>query len=181
MYTETESTQEPTQTSTAGTSLNLSQKTLEILATVGQHVDTSTIPWDAVAKSLGYKNAETAKKRYQQVKKQILDASGTNISAKSDKKVDGLRETDGSSNNNKETPKKRGRPPKNTATSNNKEDKENKEKKGITKRISKKAKIAVKEEEEEGEEDEIEKYEGSIDGDRKLKEGEESLKIEAEN
>ncbi|KAF3925366.1 hypothetical protein ABW20_dc0110171 [Dactylellina cionopaga] len=77
-------TDAPEQVAANTGSQGLNQKSLEILATVLQYatVDISNVPFETVAKTLGYRNAETAKKRYQQVKKQITDASNGEVKAK---------------------------------------------------------------------------------------------------
>ncbi|KAJ6261752.1 hypothetical protein Dda_2551 [Drechslerella dactyloides] len=137
-------------------SQSLNQKSMEILATVLQcaSVDISKqVDFNTVAAKLGYKNAETAKKRYQQVRKQLLDSAGAaqpavkKESQKNDKQGDGdeskdgdkgvgLRGGDASGN-----PKKRGRKPKNASAG----AEDGKEKKG--KRVSKKVKVEKEDDE----------------------------------
>ncbi|KAK6340183.1 hypothetical protein TWF730_001951 [Orbilia blumenaviensis] len=55
----------------------MTPKNMEILATVLQYatIDITNVPFDIIAQKLGYKNAETAKKRYQQVKQKVSDAA----------------------------------------------------------------------------------------------------------
>ncbi|KAF3916043.1 hypothetical protein ABW21_db0202712 [Orbilia brochopaga] len=169
-----------TAASTAQAVQPLNQKSMEILATVLQFASadiSKEVDWKAVTEKLHYANVETAKKRYQQVRKQLMDSTGTVFQTASRKKRSAKTEKQENGNDDEENikkengglrggdavgnPKRRGRKPKN-ATANGGEEKSAKGKK-TAKRVK------------------IEKEEGKMDGGEEAAREDDDMKVEQEN
>ncbi|KAK6338701.1 hypothetical protein TWF696_009513 [Orbilia brochopaga] len=161
----------------------LNQKSMEIFATVLQCTSediSKQVDFTAVASKLGYKNAEVAKKRFQQVRKQLADSTGTIVVRKRGPKSQKVKTEGGNKENENENDgeggglrggdasgnaKRRGRKPKNAGADDGKENGA----KG--KRAAKRVKMEQEEEDVKVEDGEDVKVE---DGD--LEDGEEEVK-----
>ncbi|KAF3932860.1 hypothetical protein ABW19_dt0210225 [Dactylella cylindrospora] len=140
-----------------GGSKGLNPKALELIATVFTHavIDTTSVDFANVAEKCGYRNAETAKKRYQQIKKQLMENAISSDCGSVGGKA--LREGDANANTASGEGKKRGRKAKEPKEKKEKEKqnkKEGKEKGGDEGEVKRgrKKKVKVESEELEAEE-----------------------------